>query len=240
MRGKALTPSSTNSVVNAIRSFIRYLQLRGIGSSAWVAAVPRAAVWRLAQVPEVLTDEEVSAFLAAFDRTCAHGRRDYAIAVCLLDLGLRAGEVADLTLADVDWRAGTLTIAAGKSRRASKVPLPARVARALADYLRHGRPETSDRALFVHHRPPRGRRIGPAVVRSAVRLAYARAGLDSRLTGTHVLRHTAATRMLRAGVSMKEIADVLRHRSLDASAIYTKVDLPELAAVALPWPKVRS
>jgi len=239
MRGKALTPASTNVVVTAVRSFGRFLQLKGI-SGAWTAAVPRAADWRLARIPRVLTDEEVDALLAAFDRTRAHGRRDYGIALCLIGLGLRASEVAGLTLADVDWRSGILTLRAGKTRRESRLPLPARVARALADYLRHGRPKTSDRALFVNHRPPRGRRIGPAVVRSAIRLAYARANLDPRLTGTHVLRHTAATRLLRAGVSMKEIADVLGHRSLDTSAIYAKVDLPALAAVALPWPGVRS
>jgi len=240
MRAKDLTPTSTNVVATAVRGFGRFLQLRGIGSSAWAGAVPRAADWRLARVPRLLSDQEVGAFLAAFDRTCAHGRRDYAIAVCLLDLGLRASEVANLALADVDWRAGVLTLAAGKCRRGSTLPLPVRVARALADYVRHGRPKTSDRALFVHHRPPRGRRIGPDVVRSAVRLGYARAGLDPRMTGTHVLRHTAATRLLRAGVSMKEIADVLRHRSLDTSAIYAKVDLLALGAVALPWPEVRS
>jgi integrase/recombinase XerD len=239
MRAQGLTPASINVVVTAVRSFGRYLQLRGIAAGDWAAAVPRAADWRLARVPRALTSEEVDALLAAFDRTRAHGRRDYAIALCLLDLGLRASEVAHLSLADVDWRSGILTISAGKTRRGGSVPLPVRVARAMVDYLRHGRPETSDRALFVHHRPPRGRGIGPTVVRSAMRLAYARAGLDSRLTGTHVLRHTAATRLLRAGVSMKEIADLLRHRSLDTSAIYAKVDLPALAAVALPWPEVR-
>jgi integrase/recombinase XerD len=238
MRGKTLSPASTNVVVTAVRSFGRYLQLRGI-TVAWTAAVPRAADWRLARVPRVLTDDEVDALLASFDRTRPQGRRDYAIAQCLLGLGLRASEVAGLRLADVDWRAGIITQHAGKTRRGSSLPLPASVARALSDYLRYGRPRTSDRALFVHHRPPRGRRIGPAVVRSAMRLAYARAGLDPELTGTHVLRHTAATRLLRAGVSMKEIADVLGHRSLDTSAIYAKVDLPALAAVALPWPGVQ-
>ena len=240
MRAKRLQPASANVVTTAIRSFLRYLQLLGIGSGVWAAALPRAANWRLASLPRVLTDEEVDAFLASFDRTRGHGRRDYAIALCLLDLGLRASEVAELALADVDWRIGTLTFAAGKSRRGGRLPLPIRVAHALAEYLRHGRPETTDRGLFVHDRPPRGRRIGPATVRSAVRLGYARAGLDPRLTGTHVLRHTAATRLLRAGASMKEIADLLRHRCLDSSAIYAKVDMTALSAVALPWPGVRS
>jgi integrase len=188
-----------------------------------------------------LTDDELTAFLATFDRTTALGRRNYAIAVCLSGLGLRAGEVARLTLDDVDWRAGTIAIAPSKGRRGDRLPLPAHVADALVDYLRHGRPETRVRFIFVHHRVPRGQGGGPSLVRSAVRLAYARAGLGARFSGTHVLRHTAASRLLRSGASMKEVADVLRHRSLDTSAIYAKVDLPALASVALPWPgEVRS
>ena len=116
---------------------------------------------------------------------------------------------------------------------------PARVAAALAAYLRHGRPPTSSRVIFVHHRAPRGQPLGPSGVRCAVRTAYGHAGLGTRLTGTHALRHTAATRMLRAGASLKEIADVLRHRSLDTSAIYAKVDREALTEVALPWPQGR-
>jgi site-specific recombinase XerD len=238
-RGRNLSPASTNVVVTAVRSFGRYLQLQGI-TSAWTAAVPRAADWRLARVPRVLTDDEVDALLASFDRNRPHGRRDYAMALCLLDLGLRAGEVAALTIDGVDWRSGILTIPAGKTRREGRLPMPARVARAAAAYLRYGRPRTSDRGLFVHHRAPHGRSLGSTAVRSAMRLAYSRAGLDPRLTGTHVLRHTAATRLLRAGVSMKEIADLLGHRSLDTTAIYAKVDLSALVAVALPWPEVQS
>jgi integrase/recombinase XerD len=233
------SPGSANQIATAIRSFVRYLCLLGVASDAWKAAVPRAACWRLAHLPRVLTVEEVAAFLAAFDQSCPQGKRDYAIALCLLQLGLRAAEVAALKLEDVSWRESVLTISPGKSRRGARLPLPASVARALADYLRRGRPKTPERTLFVHHRAPRGRAIEPTTVRSAVRLAYARAGLDPKLTGTHVLRHTAATRMLRAGVSMKEIADLLRHRSLDTSAIYAKVDIDALTGVALPWPEVR-
>jgi integrase len=187
-----------------------------------------------------LSDAEVTTFLSSFDRTTPLGRRDYAIAMCLAELGLRALEVARLTLDSVDWRSGTITIAPGKCRRSDRLPLPPAVAAAIADYLRHGRPVASTRALFVHHRPPRGQGVGPATVRGAVRRAYARAGLNASLTGTHVLRHTAATRMLRGGASMKQIADVLRHRSIDTTAIYAKVDLGTLARVALPWPEARS
>jgi site-specific recombinase XerD len=240
-RSRVLTPASTNAVGTAMRSFLRFLHLQGCASAGAALAVPRTANWRLASLPSILTDDELTAFLTVFDRTTSMGRRNYAIALCLSGLGLRAGEVARLTLDDVDWRAGTVAIAPGKGRRADRLPLPAHIVEALADYLRHGRPETRARFIFVHHRAPRGQGGGPSLVRSAVRLAYARAGLDARFTGTHVLRHTAATRLLRSGASMKEVADVLRHRSLDTSAIYAKVDLSALAGVALPWPgEVRS
>ena len=239
-RASGLAPGSANVISVAMRSFLRYLRLRGIGDTHWLAAVPRAAQWRLATLPSVLTDSEVSAFLAAFDRTTATGRRGYAIGLCFTELGLRVGEVARLALDDVDWRTGLLTLASGKTRRASQLPLPSKLARALASYLRYGRPSTPSRLLFVHHRAPRGAPLGPSGVRGAVRAAYRRAGLDARWTGTHVLRHTAATRMLRTGVSLKEIADVLGHRSLDTSAIYAKVDRTALAEVALCWPGVTS
>lgn len=236
-RAAHLAPASANAITTAMRSFLRYLRLLGIGDARWLAAVPRAAQWRLATLPRVLTDTELSAFQAAFDLKTATGRRGYALALCFTELGLRAGEVARLTLDDIDWRAGVLTLAPGKTRRASQLPLLPKVAAALADYLQHGRPSTKSRVIFVHHRAPQGQPLGPSGVRGDVRRAYERAGLDAHLTGTHVLRHTAATRMLRAGVSLKEIADVLRHRSLDTSAIYTKVDRSALAEVSLPWPQ---
>lgn len=238
-RAQGLCPASANAVSNAMRAFVRFLLLRGIRTAGVPSAVPRAAVWRLSHVPRILSDVELAAFLAAFDRTTALGRRDFAIAVCLAILGLRAGEAAAITLDDIDWRAGTLAVPTTKSRRGTRIPLQAQVATALADYLRHGRPATSDRAVFVHHRAPRGFRGDASLIRIAVRRAYARAGLDPRLTGTHVLRHTAATRLLRAGASMKEIADVLGHRCLDTSAIYTKVDRTSLQGVSLAWPEVR-
>ena len=240
-RALVLAPASTNAIGTAIRSFLRFLDLHGCGPKGAALAVPRAANWRLTGLPPILTDNELTAFLAAFDRTTPLGRRDYAIALCLSGLGLRAGEVARLKLGDVHWRAATIAIAPGKARRGDLLPLPACIAEALADYLRHGRPETRERLIFVHHRAPRGQGGGPSLIRIAVRRAFARAGLDARFTGTHVLRHTAATRLLRGGASMKEVADVLRHRSLDTSAIYAKVDLPMLVNVALPWPgEVRS
>jgi integrase len=203
---------------------------------ALVAAVPTVAQWRLDTVPAHLTPEEVALFLGAFDLQSATGQRSYAMARCLLDMALRAGEVAAMQLDDLNWSAGTLTIGRGKSRRADVLPLPAATGKAIVQYLRGSRPRSTNRSLFLRHRAPFHAPITAEFVRGAVRRAFACCGLDNRFTGTHVLRHTAAMRMRCAGATLKEIADVLRHRSLDTTTIYSKVDLPRLAAVAAPWP----
>ena len=153
---------------------------------------------------------------------------------CLTDLGLRASEVVQLQLDGMDWEKGTIHLPMGKLRRGSILPLPEKTARAIVDYLRAERPRTSKRAVFVRHVAPYDVPIGPGVVRRAVREAYQRCGLaHSRV---HILRHSMASMLLSQGAPLKEIADVLRHRSLDTSMIYTKVDLRRLEAVALPWP----
>jgi integrase/recombinase XerD len=208
----------------------------GRGDERLVQAVPRIPLWRLASIPRVLTDDQVRAVLASFDRSTATGLRDHAMVTCLAALGLRACEVAALRIEDFDWRAGTITVPATKTRRADLLPLPAPVARAVLAYLIRGRPKSSTRRVFVRHVAPVGTAAGPSIVRLAVRYACARAGLDSRLAGPHVFRHTVATRLLRTGATIKEVADVLRHRSIDTVAIYAKVDLPTLCSVVLPWP----
>jgi integrase len=153
---------------------------------------------------------------------------------CLADLGLRAAEVARLQLDDLDWQSGTLRVAYSKSRRTDLLPLPAETGRAIADYLHDERPPTANRAVFVRHVAPYDEPIGRGVVQRAVREAYRRCGWTR--TRVHTLRHSVASRLLRQGRPLKEIADVLRHRSLDTSAIYAKVDDVRLAAIALPWP----
>jgi integrase/recombinase XerD len=232
-------PAAAQVAADALRSFFRFLQFHGRCGPALIAAVPRFARWRLARVPKTMTDDQLRAFLATFDRATATGRRDYAMALCQVVLGLRVSEVAGLCLGDIDWRSGTLRLAAGKVNRARVLPLPARVGRAIARYLRRGRPATGCRNVFVRHRVPRGTPVTTALVRGVMRLAYAKVEGCAGWTGTHVLRHTAATRLLRRGATLKEIADVLGHRSLDTTAIYAKVDLPTLAAVVLPWPEVQ-
>jgi site-specific recombinase XerD len=237
---KRWKPSSAHVVVASLRVFLRYLQMRGWCDPVLVAAVPRLPQWRLARVPRVLSEEQLDAFLAAFDRATAIGRRDYAMALCQAELGLRAGEVAALRLEDLDWRAAVLRVPAGKVGRERELPLAARVGRAIADYLRHGRPATRDRHVFVRHRPLCGTPVNTAVIQTAVQRAYAQVAGCETWVGTHALRHTAATRLHRRGAKLKEVADLLGHRSLDTTVIYTKVDLPHLAAVALPWPEARS
>ncbi len=180
-----------------------------------------------------MNEDEQARFWHAFDRSTAMGKRDYAMARCLADLALRCQEVAALRLDNIDWRAGTVCLKQTKSHRVEQLPLPPSVAKALIDYLRQGRPSTSSSAVFVYHRAPVGEGVQKTTVRGAVRRAYTRAGLA--WSGTHILRHTAATRMLQGGASIKAIADVLRHRSIDTTMIYTKVDLPHLSGVAMPW-----
>jgi site-specific recombinase XerD len=230
------SPGTAGVLGSALRSYLRYRAVRCEDRvEKLVAAVPTVARWRLATVPAHLTSEEIGRFLGTFDRHTPCGQRGYAMARCLSDMGLRASEVAAIQLDDLNWREGTLTIGRGKSRRADVLPLPVAAGKAIVQYLRGARSQSANRALFVRHRAPFDAPIRAEFVRGTVRRAFARCGLD-RYTGTHVLRHSAAMRMRCAGASLKEIADVLRHRSLDTTRIYTKVDLPGLAAVAAPWP----
>ncbi|MFM0047283.1 site-specific integrase [Paraburkholderia sediminicola] len=239
-RSTGHAPSSAGAIASSVRVYLRFRQFSGDDIEALMAAVPKVAVWSMARVPKLLTQVQLAQFLNAFDTQTASGRRDYAMARLLVDLGLRVGEVAALQLADVDWHEGTLRIRAAKCKRVDLLPLPALTGRALIDYERFGRPQTASRALFVRHRAPFDRPVTPAVVCSAIRLAYARCGWPSTSMGTHLLRHTVATRMLGNGASLKDIADVLRHRSINTTMIYTKVDFRRLAAVVSPWPGSRS
>ena len=239
-QSRACAPGTAALMRGALRNFLRFAHLQGLCDGTLAAAVPKVAHWRRANLPRSLSDEQLARLLAAFDRSTATGQRDHAMVSCLASLGLRAGEVAALLLEDLDWRAGTLRVGRGKERRASFLPLPRRVGRAIVAYLRHGRPCTADRHVFVRHQLPVGQPLTSGAVTAAVGQAFVRAQLDVACKGAHVLRHTAATRMVRGGASLKEVADVLRHRSLETTMIYTKVDLSSLADVAMPWPKVRS
>jgi integrase len=230
-------PLIATAMVGALRSYLRFLHFDGQLRENFGAAIPAPACRSSAGVPPALGDADLARFWSVFDRSTPIGKRDYAIARCLADMALRCHEVAELTLEAIDWRAGVLTLFQTKHRRCDRLPLPPTTGEALVDYLGHGRPVSGARAVFLHHRAPRGAAVAKTTVRGAVRRAFRRAELP--WTGTHVLRHSAARRMLEGDCSLKEIADVLRHRSIDTTAIYTKVDLPQLRRVALPWPEVR-
>lgn len=231
-------PASIRIAGISLRSYFAFKALSGIATAALSAAIPRVALWRLSSVPPGLSTDELARLFAACDRSSATGRRDYAILRCLADLGLRGAEVAHLTFDDIDWAAGTLSIH-GKSRRADVLPLPRTTGQAIVAYIRDGRPKTARHEVFVRHRPPYERPTTPGIVRNAVRYAAARCGLTARVSGPHILRHTLATRLVQRGSRLKDVADVLRHRSVDTTTIYAKVDLPALATVALPWPGSR-
>jgi site-specific recombinase XerD len=220
--------------VTALRSLLGWLHLAGEipGPLAW--AVPAVASWRLAALPASLEPAQVKAMLDGCDTDTAVGRRDLAMLTLLARLGLRAGEVAGLTLDDIGWRAGEITVT-GKGRRSERLPLPADAGEAVASYLRDGRPEPFEgaRDVFLRSRAPH-RCLTSTGVSQAVLAAGQRAGLEGVFA--HRLRHSAATGMLRAGASLPEVGQVLRHRRLLSTAIYAKTDVPALRALARPWP----
>jgi site-specific recombinase XerD len=234
--GEGCTRGSIQVICSCLRSYLRFRAIEGDRTEALIAAIPRIPNWRLASLPKALTDQELKQFLEAFDRTTSGGQRDYAMARCLVDLGLRPAEVAHLQLENFDWREGTLQVIGTKGRRAGILPLPVETGRAIVQYLRSGRPECASRSLFVRHLAPRDRPLTPGIVRWTMRCAYERSGLSKSWSGTYMLRHSIACRLINAGSSLKDIADVLRHRSLDTTTIYTKVHLKSLSTVALPWP----
>jgi integrase/recombinase XerD len=218
----------------AIGCYLKFRQMLGDDVLRLIAAIPRAPHWRLAGLPEVLSDTQIDKLLAAFPEGLPSRRRAYAMVRCVTDLGLRCAEVVKLRLDDIDWHHGIVRIARTKTHFTDRLPLPAVTGEAIADYVQNERPKTKNQAIFVRHVAPYDVPIRSGVAKHAVIAAFARCGWER--TDPHIIRHSVASRLLRKGVPMKHIADILRHRSLDTSKIYTKIDLDRLAAVALPWP----
>jgi integrase/recombinase XerD len=224
---------SAKILVTVLRSLLRFLLLDGAVPVDLSGAVPPVAGWRASSLPKAIGAAEVAALLAS----CGRGRvgcRNRAILLLLVRLGLRAVEVARLSLDDVDWRRGEVTIR-GKGGRDERLPLPADVGRAVVNYLRRARPSTAARAVFINVRAPFAAMTAGGVKRVVVEIA-ARAGVAG--VSAHRLRHTAATGMLRAQASLTEVGQVLRHRSVATTAIYAKVDRDRLQALAPAWPGV--
>jgi integrase/recombinase XerD len=236
-RSPDLSPGSLHVCFVSLRSFCRFLEFSGRIRVGLSGTLPRVPTPPSAQPPKTLEIEEWRRFLKGFPRATALGKRDYAIALCLSKLALRSHEVTDLTLDDINWPARTLRLRRTKQRRERLMPMPNPLAKALAVYLKQARPRTESRALFVHHQLYVGRPISTRCVRDVIQRAFERCGIAAR--GTHILRHTWATYAHRRGASLKLIADVLGHGSLQTTLRYAHVNLEELRQAALPWPKIR-
>lgn len=218
--------------LSALRSVLRFLFVTSKTRTNLVFAVPSTSRWSQTSLPQALEPDELIGILATCDRRTIVGSRDYAALLLLSRLGLRAGEVAALQFEDIDWRAGELTIR-GKGKSLARLPLPVDVGEALVAWLRRARRNKSARSAFVSVRAPYGPLTAQGIKAIAIS-AMRSAGIERG--GTHRLRHTAATQMLRRGASMTEIAQILRHRHVNTTAIYAKVDHLSLRTIAKPWP----
>ena len=233
-QARQLSPKRAKLLVTALRSFFRHLQHRGKISRDLAACVPCVPNWSFSTLPKFLPAGAVQRVLKHCDRHTSVGKRNYAILLLLARLGLRAGEVVSLKLEDLDWGAGQIT-ACGKGGSSTPLPLPADVGRALATYLRDGRPGCSSRRVFLRDRAPLTGFTSSPTISTLVMRALKKAGVNSAHKGAHVFRHTLATDLLREGCSLDEIGELLRHRSPNTTAIYAKVDLVALRGLALPW-----
>jgi integrase/recombinase XerD len=229
----AVSVSATQFFVAGLRSFLRFCFIEGLVEADLSQAALPVTGRRRSSLPRGITKPDANALLACCDRRSVVGRRDYAVITTVLRLGLRASEVAGLRLDDIDWRAGELVVR-GKGARSDRLPLPADVGRSIASYLQRGRPRSKRREVFLRARAPFGP-IAPGTVSSTVRRACRRAGVAE--VGAHRLRHTVACEMVSAGVPLVQIAQVLRHHSLQSTAIYARVDVDQLRLLAAPWPE---
>lgn len=229
--------SKAKLVVTALRAFVRYLIAQGQCNSGLDRAIPTLARWRLSTLPQYLPPRQVEHLIDSCDPTTVAGARDRAILLLLARLGLRAGEVAALRLSDIDWGQATLQVA-GKSRRRTQLPLPQETGDAILHYLNQARPTSKTDHVFLRVETPVGPFAGGSAVSDIVKRAIRRAGIPAPSHGAHLLRHSAATALLAEGVSLDSIGVLLRHQSLDTTALYAKVDIQLLRQLVVPWPEV--
>ena len=229
---------AAKTCTTALRMFLRFLIAEGKCSADLFGAVPVLAHWRLSSLPRYLQPEEVERIISCCDPDSAVGRRDRGILLLLARLGLRAGDIVKLRLDDIDWKSAVIRVS-GKGRREVRLPLAQEVGWALVGYLQDGRPRTHTDVLFVRSRAPFRALASHSAVSVIVTRAMRRAGVTCQSRGAaHVLRHSVATSMLRQGASLQDIADILRHRSIETTQIYAKVDVTALRQIAQPWPEV--
>lgn len=228
------SPSNASQLASALRSYLRYRTTCGDQVGGLSAVITNPVHWKLSSLPRALKPDEADRLLQFFTTVRRSPKRGYAIVRCALDMGLRAGEIARLMISDIDWHVGTVTLRGTKSLRQDILPLPMETGQALADYLQHERPHTNNPAIFVRCLGGRDQPITSMAIQKLIKRAGRRIGLIN--FSAHALRHTLACRLVENGSSLKEVADVLRHRSLNTTLIYAKLDTPKLSAVPLPWP----
>jgi site-specific recombinase XerD len=228
-------PRRVQLTTTALRSFLGFLTHEGKITANLAASVPTVANWRLSELPQFLEPKQVEQLLSGCNQNSQTGRRDYAVLLLMARLGLRAGEVAHLTLENINWAAGEVLIC-GKSSREDRLPLLPEVGRALADYLKKDRPVCSCRRVFLRMNAPRQGFSSAGAIDCIFRRALARADLHPSHKGAHLLRRSLATQMLRRGASLTQIGEVLRHQLAQTTEIYAKVDVAALRALAQPWP----
>jgi len=232
--GAHRSASHASHLAATLRSYLRYRTTCGDQVGKLTAVISNPVHWKLASLPRALKPDEVERLLNSFAAGLRLPKRGYAIVRCALDMGLRSGEIAHLMIGDIDWRVGTVMLRGTKSLRQDILPLPMETGQALANYLQHERPVTSHPAIFVRQKAGIDQPITSAAIQKVVLHACRRAGLIH--SSAHALRHTLACRLVENGSSLKEVADVLRHRSLNTTLIYAKLDTPKLSTVPLPWP----
>lgn len=236
--GRKCKASSGQVLASSVRSFLRFLLLRGLIQRDLAGAVPSFANWRLASLPASVTRDDMEKLVVGTDPSSRVGMRDRAVLLCMTELGMRASDVAAMETNGVDLAARIARFRRPKQRDQVELPMTPRLNSAIRLYLRRGRPLCASSSLFVKHRAPIGGSLKPIGIRGIVVRRAADAGLTDRVRGTHVIRHSVATALINAGAPIKEIADLLGHRSIDTTAIYAKVDLRSLKKVALPWPAI--
>lgn len=233
---KIITP-----LITSLRSFFRFLKVIKQIEQPLENAVPKIFTPRkLSTIPKYLTEDQLQQFLSSLNLTTPVGLRIRAAVLLMSRLSLRINEVTQLKLEDINWREGIIEIKKNKSRRVSTLPLPQEVGKALVDYLKKGRPRTNERYIFVTHLFPSGKPLSNSCLHSVIRRAFNLCKLSIPFYGTNVFRRTLATELLQKNAKMIEISDLFRHRDIDTTKLYAKVNLKQLAEVALPWPEVKS
>ena len=230
------SPRTGMAMCWALRAFLRYLYFKGLISVALADCVPSIRRWKFSSLPTYMSAQQVQSVLDGCDRKTVMGRRDYAVLMILAKLGLRASEVAVLSLDDIDWRRGEMLLHA-KGRRRSMMPIPPDVGAAIVAYLRDGRPHSTCRRLFLRMLAPHVGFASGCAITMIAKQALDRAGIHGYAhQGAHLFRHSLATDLLRSGASLSEIGQLLGHESMDSTRIYAKVDIDALRQLSLPWP----